>query len=149
MLQVYNMNNSTIMGNGIVQTDSYQHYVMSGKGDTPEQKVNKAVKELNYHNMLVVIAVGDKTINNIGSIRTVAEKWELSYSIIQRAISGVKEHCQGGRQYNKIARCPQRRSRHKQDEPQAKDESDQESPPIKKSKTYKGKSSRKISGKKV
>ena len=42
------------------RTNSYQHYVMSGKGDTPEQKVNKVVKELNYHNMLVVIAVGDK-----------------------------------------------------------------------------------------
>ena len=52
--------------------DSYQHYVMTGKGDTPEEKVNEAVKELNYHNMLVVIAVRDKTINNIGSIRAVA-----------------------------------------------------------------------------
>ena len=93
------------------RTDSYQCYVMSGKGDTPEQKVNEAVKELNYHNMLVVIAVGDKTINNIGSIRMVAEKWELSYSIIQRAILGIKEHHQGGRQYDKIAGHPQRRSR--------------------------------------
>ena len=92
---------------------------MSGKGDTPEQKVNEAVKELNYHNMLVVIVVGDKTINNIGSIHTVAEKWGLSYSIIQRAISGIKEHRQGGRQYDKIAKCPQRRSRCKQDESQA------------------------------
>ena len=131
------------------RSDSYQHYVMSGKGDTPEQKVNETVKELNYHNMLVVIAVGDKTINNIGSIHTVAEKWGLSYSIIQRAILGIKEHRQGGRQYDKIARCPQRRSRHKQDEPQAQDESDEEAPPIKKSKTGKGKSSRKTSGKKV
>ena len=66
---------------------------MTGKGDTQEQKVNEAVKELNYHNMLVVIAVRDKTINNIESIRTVAEKWGLSYSIVQRVISGVKEHC--------------------------------------------------------
>ena len=122
---------------------------MSGKGDTPEQKVNKAVKELNYHNMLVVIAVGDKTINNIGSICTVAEKWGLSYSIIQRAISDIKEHYQGGRQYNKIAGCSQSRSRHKQDEPQAQDKSDQEVPPIKKSKTGKEKSSRKTSRKKV
>ena len=79
------------------RTNIYQHYVMSGKGDTPEQKVNEAVKELNYHNMLVVIAVGDKTINNIRSIHTVAEKWGLSYSIIQRAILGIKEHHQGGR----------------------------------------------------
>ena len=114
---------------------------MSGKGDTPEQKVDKVVKELNYHNMLVVIAVGDKTINNIRSIHMVAEKWGLSYSIIQRAISGIKEHHQGRRQYDKIARCPQRRSRCKQDESQAQDELDQEAPPIKK--TGKGKSSRK------
>ena len=99
--------------------------------------------------MLVVIAVGDKTINNTGSIRTVAEKSGLSYSIIQRAISNIKEHCQGGKQYDKIAGHPQRRSRHKQDEPQAQDKSNQEAPPIKKSKTGKGKSSRKTSGKKV
>ena len=101
------------------KTHSYQQYVMTGKGDTPEQKVNKVVKELNYHNMLVVIAVRDKTINNIGSICTVAEKLGLLYSIVQRAISGMKEHHQGGRQYDKITRCPQRRSRCKQDEPQA------------------------------
>ena len=89
-----------------------------------------------------MIAVGDKTINNIGSIPTVTEKWGLSYSIVQRAISGV-------RQYDKIARCLQRRSRHRQDEPQAQNKSDEEAPPIKKSKTGKGKSSRKTSGKKV
>ena len=131
------------------RTDSYQQYVMSGKGDMPEQKVNEVVKELNYHNMLVVIAVGDKTINNIGSICTVAEKWGLSYSIIQRAISGIKELCQGGRQYDKITRHWQRRSRCKQDESQAQDESDQEVPPTKKSKTGKGKSSKRASKKKV
>ena len=61
----------------------------------------------------------------------------------------MNEHHQGGRQYNKIARCPQRRSRHKQDEPRAQDESDQEAPPTKMSKTGKGNSSRKTSGKKV
>ena len=131
------------------RTNSYQHYVMSGKGDTPQQKVKEVVKELNYHYMLVVIAVGDKTINNIRSICTVAEKWELSYSIIQRAISGIKEHCQGGKQYDKIAGCLQRRSGHKKDESQAQDELDQEALPIKKSKTGKGKSSRKTSGKKI
>ena len=122
---------------------------MSGKGDTPEQKVNEAVKELNYHNMLVVIAVGDKTINSIGSIHMVAEKWGLLYSIIQEAILGIKEHHQGGRQYDKIAGCLQRRSRHKQDESQAQNKLDQEAPPIKKSKTDKRKSSKKTSGKKV
>ena len=79
------------------QTNSYQRYVMTGKGDTPEQKVNEAVKELNYHNMLVVIVVRDKIINNIGSIHTVAEKWGLLYSSVRRAILGMKEHRQGGR----------------------------------------------------
>ena len=29
------------------KTDSYQQYGMTGKGDTPEQKVNEVVKELN------------------------------------------------------------------------------------------------------
>ena len=65
------------------KTDPDNHYVLSGKGDTPEQKVNEAVKDFNYHNMLVMIVVRDKTINNLGSICTVAEKWGLSYSIVQ------------------------------------------------------------------
>ena len=73
------------------KTNPYNRYVLSGKGDMPEQKVNEAVKDLNYHNMLVMIVVGDKTINNVGSICTVAKKWGLSYNIVQQAISGVKE----------------------------------------------------------
>ena len=117
------------------KTDPYNRYVLLGKGDTPEQKVNEAVKDLNYHNML---AVGEKTINNVGSIRAVAEKCDLLYSIVQRAISGVKEHQQGGQKYDKMAGQPQRRSRCKEDE------SDQEIPPPKKSKSGKGKSSKKI-----
>ena len=107
------------------------------------------MEELNYHNMLVVIAVRDKTINNIESIRTVAKKWRLSYSIVQRTTSSMKEHHQGGRQYDKVTGHLQRRSRCKQEEPQAQDKLDQEAPPIKKSKTGKGKSSRKTSGKNV
>ena len=121
------------------KTDSYQHYIMTGKGDAPEQKVNKTVKDLDYHKMLVVIAVRDKTINNIGSICAVAEKWGLSYSIVQRAIPGMKEHRQGRRQYDKITGHPQRRSRCKQDESWAQDKLDQEALPLKKSKTSKGK----------
>ena len=65
------------------KTDLYNRYVLSGKGDKPEQKVNRAIKDLNYQNMVVVIVVGDKMINNVGSIHTVAEKWGLSYSIVQ------------------------------------------------------------------
>ena len=65
------------------KTDPCNHYILSGIGDMPEQKVNEAVKDFNYHNMLVMIVVRDKTINNMGSIHTVAEKWGLSYSIVQ------------------------------------------------------------------
>ena len=61
----------------------------------------------------------------------------------------MKEHHQGGRQYDKITGHLQRRSRCRKDEPQAQDKLDQEALPIKKSKTGKGKSSRKTSGKKV
>ena len=131
------------------KTDPYNRYVLSGKGDMPEQKVNEAVKDLNYHNILVMIVVRDKTINNVGSIHTVAEKWGLSYSIVQQAISGVKEHQQEGRQYNKITGLPQRRSRHREDESQPEDKSDQEAPPPKKSKTGRGKSSKKVAKKKT
>ena len=70
-------------GSEAEKTDPYNRYVLSGKGDTLEQKVNEAVKDLNYHNMLVMIAVRDKKINNMRSIHTVAEKWGLSYSIVQ------------------------------------------------------------------
>ena len=71
------------MGAEPEKVKQYNRYVLSGKGETPKQKVNEAVKDINYHNMVVVIAVGDKTINNVGSICTVAEKWGLSFSVVQ------------------------------------------------------------------
>ena len=46
--------------------------------------------------MVVVIAVGERTINNVGSICTVAEKWGSSFSVVQQALFGIKEHRQGG-----------------------------------------------------
>ena len=45
------------------QVEKTDTYMMTGKGHTPEQKVNESVKDLNYHNMVIIIAVGDKTIN--------------------------------------------------------------------------------------
>ena len=50
------------------KTEQYNRYELSGKGKTPEQKVNEGIKDINYHNMVVVIAVWDKIINNIGGI---------------------------------------------------------------------------------
>ena len=49
----------------------------------------------------------------------------------------------------KIAGRPQRRSRCREDESQPGDKSDQEAPPLKKSKTNRGKSSKKITEKKT
>ena len=84
------------------KTEQYNKYELTGSGETPEQKVNEGIKNINYHNMVVVIAVGDKVINNIGGVRTVAEKWGLSFSMVQRALPGIKEHRQGGHQYCKV-----------------------------------------------
>ena len=99
--------------------------------------------------MVVVIAVREKMINNVESICAVAEKRGLSFSVVQRALSGVKEHRQGGQQYDKLAGRPQRRSRQKEDESKVGDESDQEAPPLKKSKTGKGKRSKKVTEKEI
>ena len=93
--------------------EQYNRDVLSGKGEIPEQKVNEAVKDINYHNMVVVIAVADRTIKNVGSIHTVAG---LSFSVVQQALSGIKEHRQGGQQYDKLAGRLQRRSRRRNED---------------------------------
>ena len=84
------------MGAKLEKVKQYNRYVLSGKGESPKQKVNEVAKDINYHNMVVVITVGDRTINNVGSICTVAEKWGLSFSVVQWALSGIKEHRQRG-----------------------------------------------------
>ena len=114
----------------------------------PQQKVNKGIKDINYHNMVVVITVRDKVINKVGGIRPVADKWRLSFSVLQRALSGIKKHRQGGCQYDKLAGRPQRRSRRKEKgKSLEKDKSDEGAPPPKKSKTGKGKKTKQMAGK--
>ena len=51
-----------------VKAEQYNKYELTGSGEMPEQKVNKGIKDINYHNMVVVIAVRDKVINNVGGI---------------------------------------------------------------------------------
>ena len=58
--------------------------------------------------------LGDKVINNVGGIRAVADKWALFFSVVQRALSGIKEHRQGGHQNDKLASRPQRKSQRKE-----------------------------------
>ena len=83
-----------------VKDEYFKKYVLSGKGRDPEEKINEAWKEVNYHN-LVLIAVGDYIVNKAKNIQTVVKKWGLSFSAIQLVMSWKKEHSVGGRQYDK------------------------------------------------
>ena len=78
--------------------------MLTGKGKDPEEKVQQACKEINFWNLLVLIAVGDYTVNQARNIKEAAKKWGLSFSSIQRAMSQKREHSVGGRQYAKRKR---------------------------------------------
>ena len=83
-------------------TDKYfRKYILTGKGKDPKVKINKACKEINYQNLVVLIAVGDYVINKAKNIKEIAKKWGLSFRSIQWAMSRKKEHSKGGRQYTK------------------------------------------------
>ena len=75
--------------------------MLSGKGKNPEEKIQEACKEINYRNLVVLIAVGDYVMNQARNIEEVAKKWGLSFSAIQRAMFRKQEHSVGGRQYAK------------------------------------------------
>ena len=47
------------------KAEQYNKYELTGSGETPEQKVNEGIKDINYHNVVVVITVGDKVINKM------------------------------------------------------------------------------------
>ena len=65
-------------------TDKYfRKYILTGKGKDVETKINEACKEINYQNLVVLIAVGDYVINKAMSIKEIAKKWGLSFSSIQ------------------------------------------------------------------
>ena len=73
-----------------VTTEQYNKYELTGSGEMPEQKVNNGIKDINFYNMVVVIAVGDKVINKVGGIQPVAEKWGLSFSMLQGVLSELR-----------------------------------------------------------
>ena len=79
----------------------FRKYMLSGKGKNPEEKIQEACKEINYRNLVVLIAVGNYVVNQARNIKEVAKKWGLSFSPIQRAMSRKREHSIGGRQYAK------------------------------------------------
>ena len=65
----------------------FQKYMLSGKGKNSEEKIHEACKEINYRNLVVLIAVGNYVVNQARNIKEAAKKWGLSFSAIQRAMS--------------------------------------------------------------
>ena len=65
----------------------FRKYMLSRKGKNPKEKIQEACKEINYRNLVVLIAVGDYVVNQARNIKEVAKKWGLSFSAIQRAMS--------------------------------------------------------------
>ena len=82
-------------------SEYFRRYVLTRKGKSPEDKIQEACKEINYQNLMILIAVGDYIINQAKNIKEVAKKWGLSFSAVQRAMSRKREHSVGGRQYAK------------------------------------------------
>ena len=65
-------------------TDKYfRKYILTGKGKDPKAKINKACKEINYQNLVVLTAVRDYVINKAKNIKEIAKKWGLSFISIQ------------------------------------------------------------------
>ena len=75
--------------------------MLSGRGKNPEEKIQEACKEMNYRNLVVLIAIGDYVVNQTKNIKQVTKKWGLSFSAIQRAMSRKQEHSVGRRKYAK------------------------------------------------
>ena len=44
-------------------SEYFRRYVLTGKGKSPEDKIQEACKEINYQNLIVLIAVGDYIVN--------------------------------------------------------------------------------------
>ena len=79
----------------------FRKYILTGKGKSPKEKIQEACKEINYQNLVVLIAVGDYVVNQAKNIKKVAKKWGLSFSAVQQAMSRKWEHSVSGRQYAK------------------------------------------------
>ena len=86
----------------------FRKYILTGKGKSPEDKIQEACKEINYQNLVILIAVGDYVINQTRNIKEVAKKWGFSFSAVQQAMSRKWDHSVGGRQYTKRKRVAEK-----------------------------------------
>ena len=73
---------------GNKKSKTSNRYALTGRGWDPEERIQEACKEINYRNLIVLIAMGDYVVNQVKSIKDIAKKWGLSFSSIQRAMSG-------------------------------------------------------------
>ena len=77
----------------------FKKYVLTRKGKSSEEKIQETCKEINYLNLVILIAVGDYIVNKAKNIEEVAKKWGLSFSAVQHMMSRKRERSIGSRQY--------------------------------------------------
>ena len=68
------------------------------RGETHEEKLQELVNTVPAHQLMLAIAIGDIHLNKL-SYDQASQKYQVSKSRIQRAISGKAEHKKGGKQY--------------------------------------------------
>ena len=68
------------------------------RGETHEEKLQELVNTVPAHQLILAIAIGDIHLNKL-SYDQASQKYQVSKSHIQRAISGKAEHKKGGKQY--------------------------------------------------
>ena len=69
------------------------------RGETHEEKLQELVNTVPAHQLMLAIAIGDIHLNKL-SYDQASQKYQISKSRIQRAISGKADHKKGGKQYN-------------------------------------------------
>ena len=68
------------------------------RGETHEEKLQELVDTVPAHQLMLAIAIGDIHLNEL-LYDQASQKYQISKSRIQRAISGRTEHKKGGKQY--------------------------------------------------
>ena len=74
------------------------------RGETHEEKLQELVNTVPAHQLMLAIAIGDIHLNKL-SYDQASQKYQISKSRIQRAISGKADHKKGGKQYHLEWKC--------------------------------------------
>ena len=74
------------------------------QGETHEEKLQGLVDTVPTHQLMLAIAISDIHLNKL-SYDQASQKYQLSKSHIQRAISGKSDHKKGGKQYKLEKKC--------------------------------------------